>query len=265
MMEDVITSGTGTLARLSSMPVAGKTGTTTDDKDLSFAGYTPYYVGGIWMGYDNPKRMSYDKSYHLLLWKDVMEQVHEGLEVKQFTQPNGIVTRSLCSVSGAQPSSLCAQDYFGSTVSTDICAADAPNAGGVCTVHQKVTICKDGLCKPGDHCPADSIIEVVLAIDPDTGEVMNNPEEGGIDLSKTCTFDHQPEPVENSDASLPGLGGNDGESIIGGNTTDPLPQTPSTETPDEETTGSDEQNQPSQGQESGGLPGLTGLPGLGGQ
>ena len=266
MMEGVITQGTGTLARLSSMPVAGKTGTTTDDKDLSFAGYTPYYVGGIWMGYDNPKQMSYDKSYHLLLWKDVMEQVHEGLEVKQFEQPEGIVTRSLCSVSGAQPSSLCSQDYFGSTVSTDICAADAPNTSGVCSVHQKVTICKDGLCKPGDNCPADSVIEVVLAIDPDTGEVMNNPSdasEGAIDLTKTCTFEHKVEATDNPDASLPGLGGNNGESIIGGNATDVIPETPSTQTPAEEETPATEPE--STQEESGGLPGLTGLPGLSGQ
>ncbi len=51
------------------MPVAGKTGTTSDDKDLVFAGYTPYYAAGIWMGYDTPKKISYDKSYHLIVWR----------------------------------------------------------------------------------------------------------------------------------------------------------------------------------------------------
>ena len=35
--------------------VAGKTGTTNDSIDLTFYGYTPYYTGGIWMGYDTQK------------------------------------------------------------------------------------------------------------------------------------------------------------------------------------------------------------------
>ena len=43
-METVVESGTGTACRLSNMPVAGKTGTTTSKKDLWFCGYTPYYT-----------------------------------------------------------------------------------------------------------------------------------------------------------------------------------------------------------------------------
>ena len=84
MLEDVIRGGgsaTGRLANFSGMSIAGKTGTTNENKDLSFAGYTPYYCGGIWMGYDTPKSLRYDKSYHLLLWRDIMEKVHKNLFV----------------------------------------------------------------------------------------------------------------------------------------------------------------------------------------
>ncbi len=289
MMEDVITSGTGTLARMDGMTVAGKTGTTNDDRDLVFAGYTPYYVGGIWMGYDTPKEISYDRSYHLLLWKDVMEQVHEGLSDPGFSQPDGIITQSLCSVSGAQPSSLCSQDYFGNTVSTDICAADAPNSGEVCTVHQQVTLCSESMCPPGENCPESSLIQVVLAVDPETGEVMNNPssttEDGKapIDLLTTCSIEHEAEKITNPEASLPGLTG--GSDVVtqpqtqpetGTNVQDPTqtPQqtpsdseeSPAVQIPAEEAPG----NEPTPSQpeapsdNSGGLPGLFGLPGLGG-
>ena len=106
MMKDVISGGgTGGLARFKNvkMALAGKTGTTTDDKDLTFAGYSPYYVAGIWLGYDQPKKIIYDKSYHLLLWKDVMEKVHSGLEYKDFVKPNGVAVRTTCAVSGKIP------------------------------------------------------------------------------------------------------------------------------------------------------------------
>ena len=54
-MRTVVTSGTGTRAALSNMPVAGKTGTTDHDKDLWFCGYTPYYTCAVWGGYDENK------------------------------------------------------------------------------------------------------------------------------------------------------------------------------------------------------------------
>lgn len=55
-MEDVVRSGTATKARFDNMSIAGKTGTTSDSKDLAFIGYTPYYVAGIWLGHDEPEK-----------------------------------------------------------------------------------------------------------------------------------------------------------------------------------------------------------------
>ena len=48
-------SGTGKLAKLSSIPTYGKTGTTNNDYDNWFVGYTQYYVGGVWFGFDQQK------------------------------------------------------------------------------------------------------------------------------------------------------------------------------------------------------------------
>lgn len=66
------------------MPVAGKTGTSSNNKDLLFVGYTPYYAATIWTGYSNPDAMPGNKSYHLDLWAKIMNEIHQGLENKEF-------------------------------------------------------------------------------------------------------------------------------------------------------------------------------------
>ena len=52
-MVDVVTSGTGGSVNFGNMAIAGKTGTTSDYKDVWFSGYTPYYTATTWTGYDN--------------------------------------------------------------------------------------------------------------------------------------------------------------------------------------------------------------------
>lgn len=92
-MQTVVDSGTGTAAKFSSMPVAGKTGTSTNednsDKDVWFAGYTPYYICTVWGGYDDNKALN-DSVFHLKIWRSVMNRIHEGLEVKDFELPASV-------------------------------------------------------------------------------------------------------------------------------------------------------------------------------
>ncbi|MBO6511486.1 MAG: penicillin-binding protein, partial [Roseibium sp.] len=57
MMEGVVQRGTATSVRAVGRPVAGKTGTTNDEKDAWFMGYTPDLAVGVFVGYDNPKPM----------------------------------------------------------------------------------------------------------------------------------------------------------------------------------------------------------------
>ena len=87
MLKDVVSYGTGRAAKLDKMPCAGKTGTTTDSKDLWFVGYTPYYVGAVWTGYESPATIHASKNPAAVIWKSVMEAVHDGLEVKSFEVP----------------------------------------------------------------------------------------------------------------------------------------------------------------------------------
>ena len=87
MLSAAVSYGTGTEAKLSGMSTAGKTGTTTDDKDRWFVGYTPYYVAAVWTGYDTPAAMRFSGNPAAQIWKKVMTAVHEGLEDKAFPEP----------------------------------------------------------------------------------------------------------------------------------------------------------------------------------
>ena len=58
MLEGVVQRGTGTTVREVGKPVAGKTGTTNDEKDVWFIGYTPEIAVGVYMGYDKPRHIA---------------------------------------------------------------------------------------------------------------------------------------------------------------------------------------------------------------
>ena len=90
MMTDIMTSvmdsGTGRSAKLADMPCAGKTGTTNDQKDGWFCGFTRYYTTAVWVGCDYPKAISNlsGSTYPAQIWKAYMSAAHEGLSSLDF-------------------------------------------------------------------------------------------------------------------------------------------------------------------------------------
>ena len=78
LLKAVCDSGTGTPARFSgNYTIAGKTGTTDDDKDRWFVGYTPYYCAAVWVGYDQNQTVNFFTSNPTIpLWRKVMEKTH---------------------------------------------------------------------------------------------------------------------------------------------------------------------------------------------
>ena len=92
ILKGTLTESYGTgygLALENDMPAAGKTGTTNSSKDTWFCGYTRYYTTAIWVGYDTPRAMPgiYGKTYAGKIWKQVMNQIHEGKEPLDWEQP----------------------------------------------------------------------------------------------------------------------------------------------------------------------------------
>lgn len=86
ILKGVMTNGTAKGQGLVNMPSAGKTGTTNENKDGWFAGYTPYYTTSIWVGYDSPRWLKglTGSAYPAEIWHNYMEEIHSGLPVKNF-------------------------------------------------------------------------------------------------------------------------------------------------------------------------------------
>ena len=103
-------------AKFGSMPVQGKTGTTSSSKDLWFAGLTPYLSGAVWVGYDKPEKLSGGSGLVAGLWGQIMSKAHEGLEVKDIDPPSGMHEMALCSLSGKLATDACSKDPRGSKV-----------------------------------------------------------------------------------------------------------------------------------------------------
>ena len=158
-MQDVVTSGTGTSVNFGGMTIAGKTGTTSDYNDIWFSGYTPYYTCSTWTGYDNNTklRQGAERSLAKKLWKEVMAQIHEGLENKSFPQPADIVAQTVCSKSGKLPTALCQ-----GTLKTEYFAADTVPTEN-CDVHYQGNICAYSSLPAADACPfvTNGILEML--------------------------------------------------------------------------------------------------------
>ncbi len=142
-MVDVVTKGTGTRTRFSNtMAIAGKTGTTSSNVDVWFAGYTPYYTCSTWAGYDNNHKMissgaNQETNIAKSIWRNVMAAIHEDLPDKSFYVPTGIVEAQICKRSGKLPNpDICdpaciVTEYFEEdTIPLEIC--DVHYFGQIC-------------------------------------------------------------------------------------------------------------------------------------
>lgn len=115
-MEDVVKKGTGKRLKLNNMPVAGKTGTTDNYKNLWFAGYTPYYTCAVWAGYDDNTVLPSGtaRTYQQTLWRTIMQRIHNDLPSKEFEMPSTVEKASICTKTGLLATYSCKSvtEYF---------------------------------------------------------------------------------------------------------------------------------------------------------
>ncbi|WP_251860905.1 PBP1A family penicillin-binding protein [Clostridium sp. Marseille-Q2269] len=110
-------NGTGPQANFGNMEVRGKTGTSSDGKNLWFCGLTPYYSAAVWIGNDNSTPVDgIYSSTAARLWGDIMKEFHTNLPYKQVQKPATVITANVDRISGKIPTELSYRDPRGSTV-----------------------------------------------------------------------------------------------------------------------------------------------------
>jgi penicillin-binding protein 1A len=133
VLKDVVRGGTTSIS-VSQMQIAGKTGTTDENRHAWFVGYTPYYTASVWYGYDDNKVVVNGKTHKLNIgiyggsrpgpagmWQEVMRDIHKDLDSKNLpSNPGGISSASIDSVSGLLPTELTKNDPRGSTIISEM-------------------------------------------------------------------------------------------------------------------------------------------------
>ena len=97
LLQEVVYGREGTgrgISGYSSMKAYAKTGTSSESNDLWMVAGTPYYVGSVWYGFDLQKEVS-NGSAAAKIWKDVMKDVHKGLEKKEFEDSEDVVKKGI--------------------------------------------------------------------------------------------------------------------------------------------------------------------------
>ena len=163
-MLDVVNGGTGSAAALWTTQVAGKTGTTSDDKDLWFCGFVPNgYAASIWTGYDENVSITWGGVYHEYLWATIMSQVLAAKEREGgwFEMTGGIVQATICKKSGKIPNGSCGGDA-GCVITEYFAEGTVPSAA--CDVHTTCRVCADSKLLPNEYCP--KVIDMVCRVRP---------------------------------------------------------------------------------------------------
>jgi len=133
LLQGVVDRGTAARVRAIGMegPIAGKTGTTDDEYDLWFVGFTPELVAVVWVGYDEPANIGLPSSRGALpIWTDFVSDVVGSRIRGAFPRPSGIETLDIDPETGALARRGCPRRqpeiFLRGTAPSETCPADAP-------------------------------------------------------------------------------------------------------------------------------------------
>ncbi len=182
ILKDLLTSvvesgGTAPYCSISGMDVAAKTGTTNDDYDRWFCGFTNYYTGATWYGFDDNETVYYNRSNPSGdIWTAAMRNLHSGKKSSRFTKPDGVVWIKVCKETGLRATKKCSSTYselFSQDNIPDYCD-ESGNA---------VEICEDSGKLATEFCPNKKIRYFSYVIPKERLKLWKTP----MNLSKAPT------------------------------------------------------------------------------
>jgi penicillin-binding protein 1A len=115
-LRDVVRRGTavGTVGARINFPAGGKTGTTNDGNDVWFIGFTPDMVTGIWIGFDQPRKIKANAQGGVLVgpaWSAMMTEVYERRSIPgAWSRPGGLTALDVDKTTGYKATPFCPKD-----------------------------------------------------------------------------------------------------------------------------------------------------------
>lgn len=144
LLQNVVYGEEGTgkgISGYSKMRAYAKTGTSSESKDLWMVAGTPYYIGSVWYGFDQPENIHYQGAA-AKVWRDIMSSIHKELESKDFEFSEEVVKYTFCQATGKRASSECEKKSTGFCIKgTEIgyCSGVHPVVEGEVTEDTEVT------------------------------------------------------------------------------------------------------------------------------
>ena len=184
--------GTATYCKISGIDVAAKTGTTNDDYDRWLCGFTNYYAGATWFGFDQQEDVDFGGNPAGLIFDGVMTAIHKGLPESRFEKTNNIVTARVCTTSGRLATDKCTSVY-----SEIFIKGNLPET---CDAHDvQFAVCSESGLLPNEYCPSTTTKSGIYIIETertDIWDTVNVSKSGEVAPTDYCTIHKKPEVVE---------------------------------------------------------------------
>jgi penicillin-binding protein 1A len=173
ILQSVVTQGIAGAAAIGTSPVGGKTGTTTNNYDAWFVGFTPYYSASVWIGNDIDIELSKGSIAASRLWSKIMKRVHYGKEAGVFPVATNVVSIPIDTKSGKIPSDLSALDPRGTIRNEYFIEGTQPTE--IDTTHVVGNVCSESGYLATPYCPSPIgkvFVKRPYPVDPLVGDLQ---------------------------------------------------------------------------------------------